>query len=269
MHVFHIYLHETLLISHVSYLWYKRQKVSMSSSYFMHWQVMKEGEIVQAGRYEEILGAGTDFAALVAAHNEALHLVDVEEKKDNSGGRLDRELSQKLSSVSREGSTVRKAVSSGSLERFPTSDSFSGTGLPEGTSKLIEEEQRETGRVSWSVYWFYLTRAYGWGTVALLAFNQSTWQACLLGSDYWLAAEIPESSSVSINKPKFILVYVLLNASAWIGVLVRVIVVAAFGLKTAQLFFLGMLRNIFRAPMSFFDTTPSGRILSRVSFKGY
>lgn len=225
---------------------------------------MKEGAIVQAGGYEEILKAGTDFAALVAAHNEAMNLVDVEEKKEIKVERLDREIFQKTILISRESSLGRKSLSSGSLERFPTSDSFSDARIPEASAKLIEEEQRESGRVSWSVYWLYLTRAFGWGTVALLAFNQSTWQACLLGSDYWLAAEIPESSSESINKKKFIIVYVLLNAAAWIGVLVRVIVVAAFGLRTAQLFFLGMLRSIFRAPMSFFDTTPSGRILSRV-----
>eukprot|EP00250_Pteridium_aquilinum_P021235 c25063_g1_i1 orf=493-5031(-) len=233
--------------------------------------VMKEGAMVQAGRYEEILSVGTDFAAIVEAHNQSMNLVDVAEKKQqirsDSGRRLDREHSQKLSTdetISREGSSSKKMASSGSLERVPTSDSFSDSRIPEG-SKLIDEEQRETGRVGWSIYWLYLTKAYGWGTVVLLFFNQATWQAFLLSSDYWLAGEIPESSSVSINKKRFIIVYVLLNAAAWIGVLVRVVVVAAFGLKTAQLFFLSMLRSIFRAPMSFFDTTPSGRILSRFS----
>lgn len=227
--------------------------------------VMKEGAIIQAGRYEEILQAGTDFAALVAAHDEAMKLVDAEEKMENKVELLDRELSQKTILISRKSLSSRKLASSESLDRFPTADSFSEARIPEASAKLIEDEQRESGGVSMSVYWLYLTKAFGWGTVAILAFNQATWQAFLLGSDYWLAAEIPESSSESINKKKFIIVYVLLNAAAWIGVLVRVTVVAAFGLRTAQLFFLGMLRSIFRAPMSFFDTTPSGRILSRFS----
>ncbi|KAJ6729463.1 ATP-BINDING CASSETTE SUB-FAMILY C [Salix viminalis] len=37
------------------------------------------------------------------------------------------------------------------------------------------------------------------------------------------------------------------------------------GLKTAQKLFDGILHSILHAPMSFFDTTPSGRILSRAS----
>ncbi|KAJ7972956.1 ABC transporter C family member 4 [Quillaja saponaria] len=37
------------------------------------------------------------------------------------------------------------------------------------------------------------------------------------------------------------------------------------GLKTAQVFFKQILHSILHAPMSFFDTTPSGRILSRAS----
>jgi ABC-type multidrug transport system fused ATPase/permease subunit len=37
------------------------------------------------------------------------------------------------------------------------------------------------------------------------------------------------------------------------------------GLKSAQAFFSKMFNSILRSPMSFFDTTPSGRILSRVN----
>nr|POF24399.1 abc transporter c family member 14 [Quercus suber] len=41
--------------------------------------------------------------------------------------------------------------------------------------------------------------------------------------------------------------------------------VTIVGLKTAQIFFSQILHCILHAPMSFFDTTPSGRILSRAS----
>ncbi|KAH7366157.1 hypothetical protein KP509_18G065700 [Ceratopteris richardii] len=231
--------------------------------------VMRDGAIVQSGGYEEVLGEGTDFAALVAAHNEAMNMVDAEGKlQSNSdiGKGIRREHSRRLNSeLSQSLSIDRKSETSKSVDRLPHSDSFSETRMPEASSKLIEEEQKEKGRVSWSIYWLYLTSAFGWATVAILLLNQSSWQAFLLASDYWLAGEIPEDSSQSINKNKFIIVYVLLNFAAWIGVLIRVVVVATFGLKTAQLFFLGMLRSVFRAPMSFFDTTPSGRILSRFS----
>jgi ABC-type multidrug transport system fused ATPase/permease subunit len=40
--------------------------------------------------------------------------------------------------------------------------------------------------------------------------------------------------------------------------------VSLVGLLTAEKFFKNMLHCILRAPMSFFDSTPTGRILNRV-----
>lgn len=44
----------------------------------------------------------------------------------------------------------------------------------------------------------------------------------------------------------------------------RALLVSIAGLLAAQKYFLSMIRCIFRAPMSFFDSTPAGRILNRV-----
>jgi len=46
--------------------------------------------------------------------------------------------------------------------------------------------------------------------------------------------------------------------------MITTIIVTFLGLQSAQAFFNKMFDSILRAPMSFFDTTPSGRILSRV-----
>ena len=43
------------------------------------------------------------------------------------------------------------------------------------------------------------------------------------------------------------------------------VLVATFGLEAVQKLFVKMLRSVFRAPMSFFDSTPAGRILNHVS----
>ncbi|XP_019082507.1 PREDICTED: ABC transporter C family member 9-like [Camelina sativa] len=57
----------------------------------------------------------------------------------------------------------------------------------------------------------------------------------------------------------------LLAAGSSLCVLARTILVAIGGLLTAETFFSRMLCSIFRAPMSFFDSTPTGRILNRAS----
>lgn len=40
-------------------------------------QVLDKGAIVQAGKYEDLLQAGTNFQSLVNAHNEAIDGMDV------------------------------------------------------------------------------------------------------------------------------------------------------------------------------------------------
>ncbi len=45
-------------------------------------QVLDKGQILQAGKYDELLQAGTNFTALVEAHNEAIDSMDV---SDNFG----------------------------------------------------------------------------------------------------------------------------------------------------------------------------------------
>lgn len=42
-------------------------------------QVLDKGAIVQAGKYEDLLQAGTNFQSLVNAHNEAIDGMDVHE----------------------------------------------------------------------------------------------------------------------------------------------------------------------------------------------
>lgn len=45
-------------------------------------QVLDKGAIVQAGKYEDLLQAGTNFQSLVNAHNEAIDGMDVQEHSE-------------------------------------------------------------------------------------------------------------------------------------------------------------------------------------------
>jgi ABC-type multidrug transport system fused ATPase/permease subunit len=63
---------------------------------------------------------------------------------------------------------------------------------------------------------------------------------------------------------RFISVYEELAMGSGVFVIIHSLLVAFVGLKTAQQLFLDMIRIVFRAHMSFFDTTPTGRLLSWV-----
>ncbi|KAL0459654.1 UNVERIFIED_CONTAM: ABC transporter C family member 4 [Sesamum latifolium] len=183
--------------------------------------VMREGMIVQSGKYNSLLDSGMDFKALVTAHEASMELVDVETAEDKTSPSISTQKSFKRGEENGENNSQERSQPNG------------------GSSKLIKEEQRETGKVSLSVYKLYCTESFGWFGVVAVMFFSLAWQGTLMSSDYWLAYETSEKRAASFNPSLFI--------------------------ETSQIFFGQILHSILHAPMSFFDTTPSGRILTRAS----
>lgn len=210
-------------------------------------QVMREGRIVQSGRYEELLDAGTDFSALVSAHETSMELVGKHNTTDDKSAKTQESDSSPIQ--------VQTNGKEGLLEPSKS--------RKEGTAKLIEEEERETGQINWDVYKKYMTKPFGWLGVVLVVLFSLTWQGCTMAADFWLAYETSEDHVLVPSV--FITVYTILVIISCIVVLIRAYYVTFLGLKTAQSFFDQIIHSILHAPMSFFDTTPSGRILTRVS----
>ncbi|CAN1274161.1 ABC transporter C family member 4 [Linum perenne] len=145
--------------------------------------VMRDGMIVQSGKYGDLLESGMDFGALVDAHGNSMRPVNTSstaagvylEQTPNSS-------QNPLIQPKTDGKNIDSDSEDGYSE-YPEDD----------CSKIIEEEEKITGHIT-------LELAY---------------------------------------------------------------IVSHLGLVTAQSFFSEMLQSILHAPMSFFDTTPSGRILTR------
>ena len=76
---------------------------------------------------------------------------------------------------------------------------------------------------------------------------------------YWSAHRDKRSSWY------FLKIYIGINASALVIVIMRDLATSLGGLKASRNLFDKMLGAVLYAPMSFFDTTPLGRILNRFS----
>lgn len=134
------------------------------------------------------------------------------------------------------------------------------------TGQLIQEEERESGNIALSVYWRYITVLHKGALVPFILLAYVLFQVLQISSNYWMATAAPvtKDRSNSVDGSTLILVYFLLALGSSLCVLLRVSLLATAGFKTAKLLFHKLHRCIFRAPMSFFDATPSGRILNRV-----
>lgn len=228
-------------------------------------QVLKDGHITQAGKYDDLLQAGTDFNALVSAHKEAIETMDIFEDSDAdtvSSSIPDKRLTPSISNIdnlkNKMGENGQPSSARGIKEKKKDERK---------KKRTVQEEERERGRVSLNVYLSYMGEAYKGILIPLIILAQTMFQVLQIASNWWMAWANPqtEGDAPKTDSVVLLVVYMSLAFGSSVFVFVRSLLVATFGLAAAQKLFIKMLRCVFRAPMSFFDTTPSGRILNRVS----
>ena len=136
---------------------------------------------------------------------------------------------------------------------------------------LVKDEERASGSVSWATHMAYV-RAMGGGlSIVLLLFAVACDKFVAVATDYWLALWIdPSTSKLGEVVPEqnvfefWIPIYV--GGVLLTGVLVyfrAVFFNVSMGLRAARVIYGRLCDSVLAAPMLFFETTPSGRILNR------
>ncbi|XP_065007586.1 probable non-intrinsic ABC protein 5 [Musa acuminata AAA Group] len=218
--------------------------------------VIRDGRIVQAGKYNEIINSGTEFMELVGSHMDALAAHNMIKHTSNTSS----DTIQGGPSASKSSVRVPQQAELKDTENGPSDEV-----RPRG--QLVQEEERETGKVGFLIYWRYITMAYKGALVPLILFSQILFQVLEICSNYWMALESPLSDDLEppVSGTMLISVYVALAVRSSACILIRTLLLVIAGYKTATMLFNKMHMCIFRAPMLFFDSTPTGRILNRAS----
>lgn len=202
---------------------------------------MKNGQIVQSGKYGELMSdSNGELARHIAAHRRFLNGVKPF-KEDKPHHKRPRKTHQ-----------------------IEVLDENSSLSLGNGSQSVrTQEEEIQTGRVKWSVYSTFITSAYKGALVPIILLCQVLFQILQMGSNYWISWATEEEGKVS--REQLLGIFILMSGGSSIFILGRAVLMATIAIETAQRMFLGMVTSIFAAPISFFDAKPSSQILNRVS----
>ncbi|KAI1286675.1 ATP-binding cassette sub-family C member 3 [Halotydeus destructor] len=233
--------------------------------------VMKDGRISEQGTYLQLLqrkGAFADFLVeyITGAKDDEEDLADI---KAMVRPQLERHISNLSQTSSGRNDfksnfpSFRKRENSIGID----SDTNDSQGRTDGI--LVDPESAATGSVDWSVYFDYLHTIGVPSCIAILTVNAFAY-GLNVASTLWLkawcddAASLDGATDVQLKYVRLV-VYGVLGIFQAAAMFVGNLTTFYGTLRASKILHDNMLNHIIRAPMSFYDTTPSGRILNRFS----
>ncbi|KZS88201.1 P-loop containing nucleoside triphosphate hydrolase protein [Sistotremastrum niveocremeum HHB9708] len=151
--------------------------------------------------------------------------------------------------------------------------------------RITKAESRAEGRVSLSTYLLYI-RAAGWPAWILsfilvllirgMAFGEQfflakwgeAYEQMVTGIRYLRMTVLVSQAGVNLPSPNkdvspWLLLYLIISLSSALMLLLYIALGYYASLRASRTLFMRMLTRLTRAPVSFFDTTPLGRVLNR------
>lgn len=158
-----------------------------------------------------------------------------------------------------EASTERKRGESVSEETKTKAD----TG--KGSAGLVTEEERNVGAVSWQVYKKYISSGGGYLRFTFVYFMFMLCTANNVINTAWVSLWTSDAKYERNSRTFYLGFYALTSITLGIFTFFRSYFLAKFGVRASDDLHKNLLKSVLSAPMSFFDSTPTGRILSRFS----
>jgi ABC-type multidrug transport system fused ATPase/permease subunit len=249
--------------------------------------MLRDGKVVEQGNFQELMAKKSDVYQLVSefgrdpSQGVVATMGDDSESLVEQDIHLDEDVVERdafpaeetplLSSTPRSArrDSIRSVTSVRTLRRPSVASAISRTTTkaPEPkNSALMSEEQMKQGSVSRSVYLAY-AKACSYSAVIAYLISMVLSQSASISTSLWLTHWSSDNDSgKDINPLYYIGVYALLGFSYSLLTVFQSIILQVYcGIRSARVLHQDMLHSVLRSPMSFFDTTPMGRILNRFS----
>ncbi|KAH9311568.1 hypothetical protein KI387_026603 [Taxus chinensis] len=204
--------------------------------------LMLDGEVHQNGKYHELLVSSEAFQELVNAHKGTMGsnglAVTMPPLKDEPGNH---ELE---------------------IQRVKSQKGKEKSCRPPKVDQLVRKEEQDIGDTGLKPYIDYLKQNGGFFYCSIAGLAHLAFMIGQILGNTWMAAKV---QSPQVSTLMLITVYSSIGFTTAFFLFLRSILVVILGLEASKSFFSELMISLFRAPMSFFDATPLGRILSRVS----
>ncbi|XP_050405988.2 multidrug resistance-associated protein 1 [Patella vulgata] len=261
--------------------------------------VMTDGRITERGTYTELLKVNGEFAQFLKIYltqgiglesDEELPDEEIEDMRERMWDKIEALTSDAMTSGDENPITERKRRRSSfsgvsgrhSFSRMSLSVSIKQLPRRETVTEIIEKgkltelEVTGQGKIPLSVVKDYVNSAGPFGLL-LGVFFYILFQAASVGSTFWLTYWTGDSqindpnfqqnqTSAFVNKNHLFLgIYGLFGVVQVVMIIVHSLFYWTRLVRAAKTIHANLLQKLFRAPMSFMDTTPIGRIVNRIS----
>ncbi|KAG8452202.1 hypothetical protein GDO86_004119 [Hymenochirus boettgeri] len=225
--------------------------------------ILKEGQMVGKGTFQDLLKSGIDFASLLKSGED-------EQTPNQEGHQIKSSRNRTFSQ-----SSVWSQESSVQSHKEGTTDS-----LPrEPVLTAIPEESRSEGTVGFKVYKKYLTSGSSYLMIFFVFLLNILSQIAYVLQDWWLSYWANEQEKLNISSSAnltgaetkqldlnlYLGVYAGLTVATILFGILRSLLVFHVLVCAAQSLHNQMFQCLLRTPILFFDRNPIGRILNRFS----
>ena len=191
---------------------------------------MQDGRIATIDTFDNLMATNADFVALIANNAQ-------EEKKEEADNVNEDEIEAEKKDQKRKKTKPAAA--------------------------LMQTEERAVRSVSWSVYTSYIKASGSILVLPFVALLLIASQGANICTSLWLSWWTQDKFGFSTGE--YIGTYAALGAAQALLMFAFSVALSVFGTEASKVMLHRAINGVLRAPMSFFDTTPLGRITNRFS----